>query len=425
MQRSYTLEQIDVYSNVYYLSNSKMFNMLLRIIRTLLSQNRMKHLIWDIRKDKQLLKWITTSVPLLNNYDISLTTYVNWILTNRTSLPICKMCGNRIHNVSIRVFQTYTQYCCVKCMENDPEYRKYLGDCIEQKYGPGIRYSWQIPGVKEKSLDTLHKNYGYDHPFKHPSIRNKAEKTFMQNYGAKNNMQSKKGMAEYKKSMNDKYGVDYTWQLDSVKQKSRQTTFDHFGVYVSSQAECVKEKQANTNYNTYGTKSALQNPDVHAKTVNTWLDNYGVDHPSKCQEIRKKQIYNYYGYDGEKFNSSWEVAFWIYCKDHKIQIEHEPISLDYVDSKGVSHKYFPDFRIHGNQLIEIKGDDQFDKATGKMVDKLDESKNYIAEAKHQCMIKNNVTILKQKDCKKYIDYVEQKYGKGYLAQFKKKPKSVQ
>lgn len=82
------------------------------------------------------------------------------------------------------------------------------------------------------------------------------------------------------------------------------------------------------------------------------------------------------------------------------------MSLDYVDSKGVSHKYFPDFRIHGNQLVEIKGDDQFDKATGKMVDKLDESKNYIAEAKHQCMVGNNVVMLKAKEMKKYIDYVE-------------------
>ena len=54
-----------------------------------------------------------------------------------------------------------------------------------------------------------------------------------------------------------------------------------------------------------------------------------------------------------------------------------------------------------------------------MVDKLDESKNYIAEAKHQCMIDNNVVILKSKEMKKYIDYVEQKYGRSYLKQFKK------
>ena len=49
-----------------------------------------------------------------------------------------------------------------------------------------------------------------------------------------------------------------------------------------------------------------------------------------------------------------------------------------------------------------------------MIDKLDSSKNYIAEAKHQCMLKNNVVILTSKEIKKYLDYVEQTYGKGYL-----------
>lgn len=88
----------------------------------------------------------------------------------------------------------------------------------------------------------------------------------------------------------------------------------------------------------------------------------------------------------------------------------------------MSHKYFPDFRTNGSTYIEIKGDDQFDKKTGKMIDKLDPSKNYIAEAKHDCMIANGVAIIKSDGIKKYLDYVEQKYGKGYLMQFKKKPK---
>ena len=38
------------------------------------------------------------------------------------------------------------------------------------------------------------------------------------------------------------------------------------------------------------------------------------------------------------------------------------------------------------------------------------------------MVENNVTIIRQKDCKQYIDYVESKYVKGYLSQFKKKSK---
>lgn len=57
-----------------------------------------------------------------------------------------------------------------------------------------------------------------------------------------------------------------------------------------------------------------------------------------------------------------------------------------------------------------------------MIDKLDSSKNYIAEAKYECMIANNVMIIKSDGIKKYIDYVEQTYGKRYLKQFKKKLK---
>jgi len=68
----------------------------------------------------------------------------------------------------------------------------------------------------------------------------------------------------------------------------------------------------------------------------------------------------------------------------------------------------------------VKGDDQFDKETGKMIDKLDHAKNYIAEAKYECMVSHNVTILKSTEIKKYLDYVEHTYGKGYLNQFKRK-----
>ena len=46
--------------------------------------------------------------------------------------------------------------------------------------------------------------------------------------------------------------------------------------------------------------------------------------------------------------------------------------------------------------------------------------NGATEAKHQCMLKNNVSILTSKDYKKYINYVEQTYGKDYLKSFKNK-----
>ena len=51
----------------------------------------------------------------------------------------------------------------------------------------------------------------------------------------------------------------------------------------------------------------------------------------------------------------------------------------------------------------------------------------LMEAKHQCMLQNNVIILT--DCSKYIKYVEDTYGKTYLNKFiihkKRKFKKVQ
>jgi hypothetical protein len=78
----------------------------------------------------------------------------------------------------------------------------------------------------------------------------------------------------------------------------------------------------------------------------------------------------------------------------------------------------------------VKGDHFFDK-DGKMrcpyrnkvwTDEEYADKCALYEAKHQCMLANNVQILLGSDCQKYIDYVEQTYGKGYLKQFKKTPK---
>ena len=49
----------------------------------------------------------------------------------------------------------------------------------------------------------------------------------------------------------------------------------------------------------------------------------------------------------------------------------------------------------------------------------DHSKDELYEKKRQCMILNGVAILRYTEYSKYIKYVEQKYGRDYLKQFKK------
>lgn len=47
-----------------------------------------------------------------------------------------------------------------------------------------------------------------------------------------------------------------------------------------------------------------------------------------------------------------------------------------------------------------------------MIDPFDSSGNVRAAAKHKCMLENNVIIIT--DCSKYLDYVNNKYGKDFL-----------
>lgn len=155
--------------------------------------------------------------------------------------------------------------------------------------------------------------------------------------------------------MRKKHGVDYTWQLSSTIEKAKQTSFKHFGVYITSQSQQAKDKQAKTNIERYGCKSALQNEECKRKAEQTCMKKYGVKHHAQSKEVRAKMRQKYV-FESESFDSSWELAFWIYHLDNNIQIEHEPVFFEYVDNNQKLHRYYPDFRV-GGQLIELKGDD--------------------------------------------------------------------
>lgn len=97
--------------------------------------------------------------------------------------------------------------------------------------------------------------------------------------------------------------------------------------------------------------------------------------------------------------------------------------MSYVDSKGKSHRYFPDFwLITSDEIIEIKGNNHFENfdPSRKMINVNDRSKDYVAEAKHQCMLRNGVRIMTNADYSKFEQYVRAKYGKDYLKRFKRK-----
>ena len=105
-----------------------------------------------------------------------------------------------------------------------------------------------------------------------------------------------------------------------------------------------------------------------------------------------------YKFNNIVFDSSWELAVWIYHVDHHIDIERQPIQLHY-EMNGSMHMYLPDFAIDG-KLVEVKGDQMFDKAGNPIFDN-----KHPWKEKYQCMIDNNVIIWRYRNVKPFLDYV--------------------
>lgn len=137
------------------------------------------------------------------------------------------------------------------------------------------------------------------------------------------------------------------------------------------------------------------------------LEKYGVRRYAQTTEFHNKSQHKY-KFNDEVFDSFPELAFYIYCIDYNLNIKHIPVKIKYYFNNEI-HYYFPDFELDG-QLVEIKGDHFFNK-DGTMQCPFDHTQDALFEAKHQCMLANNIKIYRSKDYQFAIDYFNQKYKK--------------
>lgn len=240
------------------------------------------------------------------------------------------------------------------------------------------KHSEAVKIGKEKAKKTLLAHYGVDNPAKSQEIREKTRK---------NNL--------------EKYGVEWVTQREDIKEKVRATTFEHYGVTCN-----------------------LASPEQKEQVKQKLLKEYGVDNVAKIPEIKEKMLmtrfetqgsflqdYKYY-YDGVVFDSSWEVAFYIYYTEKGKKVERCRKYFEYSNNK----KYFPDFEMDG-QLYEIKGEQFFKNDV--FIDPYHHD-DVGAQEKWNFMKSLNVNILRKKDCLEFISYVENKYGKDFLKTLRKR-----
>lgn len=315
-----------------------------------------------LKRFKLYLTWINEKTPVLNDPTYKVSTKLYWIFHGWTDFPKCKHCGKLLSKRNVVISRGYADFCSAKCVANSPEiYAKKECTC-EKKYGKGIKNPSQAPCIKAKKEETSIKHYGVSNPNKVRSVREKIEQTCLRDYGAKSPFES----------------------------------------------PLVQKKIAQTNMKNLGVANPFELSSTSQKGLKGRLKKYG-------SAMGKMQTYKF---NNIVFDSSWELAVWIYHVDHHIDIERQPIQLHY-EMNGSMHMYLPDFAIDG-KLVEVKGDQMFDKAGNPIFDN-----KHPWKEKYQCMIDNNVIIWRYRNVKPFLDYVSQKYGKGYLKQFRVQKKKEQ
>lgn len=201
---------------------------------------------------------------------------------------------------------------------------------------------------------------------------------------------------EYKQRIQDTWNNKPKEDVEEMVRKCKETTLQIYGVDHYTKLPDFIERVKQTNMERYGVEFSSQLPEVKEKIKNTCLNKYGVENYSQTSEFsksRRKRI----EYDGLTFDSSWEVIVYQYCKKYNKEFEYQPnIHFEYVFDNKV-HYYQPDFLIDG-ELYEVKGDQFFEG--DKMICPYDRNKDELFESKHQCMLSNNVKILRREDIEK-------------------------
>ena len=413
----------------------------------------------------KMFEMIVSKYPELAQYlndGFTMTDIEYWTLKfQRPQHVICPGCGiKEIHATSRTTIRKTcgSKECVAKVM-----LASYESKCLELY---GVKHAWSVPSIIQKSKNTrirlygtlsniekqqqtLKENYGVEYTWQIPGVKEKSKQTNLERRGCEYALQSKevrkkcKDTIEKHKQENPNYyqdihhkaqetnianGHDPNW---NNQEQAKKTFIDHYGVDNNMKCEKGKKEYCAAIQKKYGKDYFVETEQFQQKHRINYKKKTGYSHQAQNPEVQSKMKKRYL-FEDKTFDSLTEIALYIWLKDNNKAFEYQPkVSFTY-EYDGKQFSYFPDFIIDG-AFFEIKGD-HFFKEDGTMFlpyrDKAWTDDQYMwmcgkYEAKHQCMIKNNVKILRHKDCKKYIDYVEQKYGKGYLAQFKKKPKNVQ
>lgn len=295
---------------------------------------------------------------------------------------------------------------CEKCGKVRSCEEKFLVD-----YQKCCRYC----KMKETYKQTCLRKYGIENVLKLKSIIEKKKQTCLQKYGVENTSNLKSVKEKAKKTFQNRYSVNNPSQIENIKNKKKETLKKNFNVDNPMKSQDILKFRKLNCLQKNGVEHPMQLFENKEKVMRTNKQKYGENWYIQSKEAQKYRRQSYI-FDNQSFDSKPELAFYIWCKDHNLNIERYVGKGFEYKFENTKHLYFPDFQID-NMLFEIKGN-QFLTESGKWKNPYDESKNELYEAKHKCALENNVNIFYEKDYSKFVVYINEKYGHDFFSKYK-------
>ena len=207
-------------------------------------------------------------------------------------------------------------------MQTD-DFKEKTKNTIIKEYGCDF-YS-QTDEFKEKFLNTVHKKYGenINTPSQAIKIKEKIRETNLKRYGVNNPMQNDDIKEKLKMTMINKYGVEHYAKTDDFKEKYKNTCLNKYGVEHSSKSNIVQKKIKATNIEKYGVPCVFQNPNIKEKISTTLSKNEQVKTSSQQVYIYEflKNKYSNIEKNYPCDNSFFDIA--LFVDDVKIDIEYD------------------------------------------------------------------------------------------------------
>lgn len=261
-----------------------------------------------------------------------------------------------------------------------------ISAAVEKKYGKGITCGGLIKEAHVKQQQTMLDRYGTTCILTNPEIQEKAKE---------------KARTAERHGHGHRHGTNFNFNRPEVLEKVKER----------AHTPEANQKRKQTCLQKYGCEVPSQSDKVKQKAAKTCLERWGRMYGGSGHQT------HYYFYENIYFDSSWELAYYIYLKDHNIDFSYHTEYLEY-EVEGKKHKYEVDFKVEG-KLIELKGSHLIN-SEGHLIDPFKGVSNEQLLAKEECMKQNNVKIFSNEEMKEILNYINTQYGKDFLRKWRHK-----